>query len=62
MTGVCSLPGTIPNAQIGNKELPMGNSPGNNQIPVHNSDLAEILPSEHGCTKQPGQSADDFVF
>ena len=30
-------------------ELPAGKSPGNNQIPVHNSDLAEILPSEHGC-------------
>ena len=62
VTGVCSLPGTLPDVQNGNNELPTGNSPGNNQIPVHNSDLSEILPAEHGCTKQPGQSADDFVF
>ena len=65
VTGVCSLPGTLPDAQIGNNELPTGNSPGSNQIPSPNSDLAEILPGEHGCTKQTAsglESDDDFVF
>ena len=65
LTGVCSLPGTIPDVQIGNNELPSGKTPGNNQIPVHKSDLAEILPIEYGCTKQPAsdlESDDDFVF
>ena len=65
MTGVCALPGTVPDAQIGNNEFPTEKSPGNNQIPVPKSDLAEILPIEHGCTKQPAsdlESDDDFVF
>ena len=65
VTGVCALPGTVPDAQIGNNEFPTEKSPGNNQIPVPKSDLAEILPIEHGCTKQPAsdlESDDDFVF
>lgn len=65
VTDVSPVPDLVPEVQIGNNAVPIGNTSGNDQNAVLNSDVQELLPLPHGSPQQATPNWDDeedFVF
>ena len=64
-TDVSPVPDLVPDVQIGNSAVPIGNMSGNDQNAVLNSDMQESLPLPYGTPQQAAPNWDDdedFVF
>ena len=65
VTDVSLVPDLVPDVQIVNSAVPIGNTSGNDQNAVLNSDMQESLPLPYGTPQQAAPNWDDdedFVF